>query len=150
MNKKPQCMNLEVRIHSCCIGLYALLLCANRNTFKHAFQPIYPSSSPLSLCLPSPSLSLSHSHPPPSLCHTPTPPPPPLSLSISSPFSVGLIITSPLYSLCLPTFSSSCPPPSSPCVLPLSLHLFLQCQKIFEAIGKAFKTKVYMYLHLFH
>ena len=108
----------------------------------------------LSLLLP---LFLSVYPPPPSLCHTPTPlplsvtlPPPSLSLSISSPFSVCLIITSPLYSLCLPTFSSSCPPPSSPCVLPLSLHLFLQCQKIFEAIGKAFKTKVYMYLHLFH
>ena len=121
--------------------LTCTLVVCKQNTFKHAFQPLLPLSipPPLSLCLPSPSLSLSHSHPPLSL-----------SLSISSPLSVCLIITSSLYSLCLPTFSSSCPSPSSPCVFPLSLHLFLQCQKIFEAIGKAFKTKVYMYLHLFH
>ena len=133
-------MNLEVRIHSCCIGLHALLLCANRTLSSTHFNPFF-------LCL-SLLLFLSVYPPPPSLCHTPTPLS--LSLSISSPLSVCLIITSSLYSLCLPTFSSSCPSPSSPCVLPLSLHLFLQCQKIFEAIGKAFKTKVYIYLHLFH
>ena len=34
--------------------------------------------------------------------------------------------------------------------LPVSLHLFLQCHKVFEAIGKAFKTKVCTYLHLCH
>ena len=105
-------MNLEVRIHSCCIGLHALLLCANRTLSSTHFNPFF-------LCL-SLLLFLSVYPPPPSLCHTPTP----LSLSLNLlpfvclsdynlfpllPLSayVFFFLSIPFLSLCPPSLSSS-------------------------------------------